>query len=65
MPDLESFIVSSKNQEDFKSEIKRKKSKKRGDEDDEDDEIMANESSFNKSTGTRSRPVGDIVTPLV
>lgn len=66
MPDLESFIISSKNQEDFKSDIKRKKSKKRGDEDDDDDEIIVNECSFNKSTGTRNRPAGDsVITPLV
>ena len=49
MPDLESFIVSSKNQDNLKSGIKRKKTKK-GQEDEFDED-----SSLNKS-GTKSRP---------
>jgi hypothetical protein len=50
MPDLESFIISAKNQEDLKSGIIRKKKKKR--EDDESEE----EVTVGKSNGTRSRP---------
>lgn len=50
MPDLESFIISAKNQEDLKSGIVRKK-KKKGDEDESEEEV-----SFGKSNGTRSRP---------
>jgi hypothetical protein len=37
MPDLESFIISAKNQEDLKSGIVRKKKKVEEEEDDEDD----------------------------
>jgi hypothetical protein len=54
MPDLESFIISAKNQEDLKSGIIRKK-KKKGDEDDdsmEEESIIINQ----RSNGSRSRP---------
>jgi hypothetical protein len=39
MPDLESFVVSVKNQENLKSGIKRKKKKKGGKSDDEEEEV--------------------------
>jgi hypothetical protein len=54
MPDLESFIISAKNQEDLKSGIQRKKKKKSEEEDDEDD--FTEELSLIKSSGTRTRP---------
>jgi hypothetical protein len=54
MPDLESFIVSAKNQEDLKSGIKRKRGKK---EEEEDGDL---ESAYlKKGSGTRSRPGGN------
>ena len=61
MPDLESFLVSSKNQEDLKSGIKRKKSKKGGDDDLGEADL---ETSFlKKSGGTKSRPGGSAADP--
>ena len=56
MPDLESFIVSAKNQEDLKSGIQRKKKKKPVEEND-DGEEPENELSALKNAGTKSRPV--------
>jgi hypothetical protein len=38
MPDLESFIISAKNQEDLKSGIIRKK-KKKGEEEESEEEV--------------------------
>jgi hypothetical protein len=50
MPDLESFIISAKNQEDLKSGIIRKK-KKKGEEEESEEEV-----TVGKQNGTRSRP---------
>ncbi len=42
MPDLDSFLVSAKNQENLKSGIVRKKKKKEDEEDDDDyDQMIA------------------------
>jgi hypothetical protein len=60
MPDLESFLISAKNQEDLKTGIQRKKKKKGGDqEEDEDDFDIETEVAIQKTqngSGTRSRP---------
>lgn len=64
MPDIDSFIVSAKNQEDLKSHIKRKKTTKKANSDDDDEdmdeEAFLNELSSSKNSvaggGTRSRP---------
>ena len=55
MPDLESFIISAKNQEDLKSGIQRKKKKKP--DDDQITEDLDTDMPLIKSSGTRSRPV--------
>jgi hypothetical protein len=49
MPDLESFLISAKNQENLSNGVKRGKKKKNGSED-SDDEVMPSK------TGSRSRP---------
>lgn len=61
MPDLESFIISAKNQEDLKSGIQRKKKRKIGeacDDNDDDEDFMDFQTSYlnMKSQGTKSRP---------
>lgn len=59
MPDLESFLVSAKNQEDLKSGIARKKKKKGGEDDEEDDDydqMIALAIQKNTPAGTKSRP---------
>jgi hypothetical protein len=55
MPDLESFIVSAKNQEGLKSGIKRKKKRGKGDDEFEED---LDETALLKKKGTRTRPIG-------
>ena len=49
MPDLESFLISAKNQEDLKSGIQRKKKKKGNDEEDEDDFDIETEIAIQKT----------------
>ena len=59
MPDLESFLISAKNQEDLKSGIQRKKKKKGDQEENEDDFDIETEVAIQKTqngSGTRTRP---------
>ena len=58
MPDLDSFIVSAKNQEEVKSSIKRKKKKKGSEEHDagDDDDFFDMIAVAKPTQGTRSRP---------
>lgn len=52
MPDLESFVVGAKNQENLKSGIQRKKKRKVG----LSDEEIEDETNLIKKQGTKSRP---------
>lgn len=58
MPDITSFLISAKNQEDLKSGIIRKKNKKKPTEDDDEDDNFEEYSAPAKqsNSGTRSRP---------
>lgn len=49
MPDLESFLISAKNQEDLKSGNQRKKKKKGNEEEDEDDFDFETEIAIQKT----------------